>query len=85
MNETFWTLLGNSAHWEFEIFLMILFDGVIGLIIWPQIKHLLKDHKQFHNEPTTIIKTTKDRKHIQDKRARNKLHRIHKGNTTRDN
>ena len=84
MNETFWTLLGNSAHWEFEIFLMILFDGVIGLIIWPQIKHLLKDHKKFH-ESTTTIKDTKDRKHIRNKRKRNKLRRIHKGNSTRDN
>ena len=30
MHETFWTLLRDKAHWEFEIFLMFLFDGVLG-------------------------------------------------------
>ena len=25
--ETFWTLLHDKGHWEFEIFLMLLFDG----------------------------------------------------------
>lgn len=40
--ETFWTLLHDTAHWEFEIFLMILFDGLIGYVgfklLWPRIK-----------------------------------------------
>lgn len=26
MHETFWTLLRDKAHWEFEIFLMVVFD-----------------------------------------------------------
>ena len=42
--ETFWSLLHNAAHWEFEIFLMILFDGVIGLLLWPFIKKHWKHH-----------------------------------------
>jgi hypothetical protein len=41
MHETFWTLLRDSAHWEFEIFLMILFDLVIGGLAWPLIKKYL--------------------------------------------
>ena len=31
--ETFWFLLHNAAHWEIEIFLMVLFDGLIGALI----------------------------------------------------
>jgi hypothetical protein len=26
VHETFWTLLRDHAHWEFEMFLMLLFD-----------------------------------------------------------
>lgn len=44
MHETFWTLLGDIAHWEFEIFLMVLFDGIIGAILWPFIKQHVKHH-----------------------------------------
>ncbi len=42
--ETFWTLLHDRAHWEFEIFLMLLFDGVIGAILWP----FLRSHWRHH-------------------------------------
>jgi len=42
--ETFGQLLRNPAHWEFEIFLMLLFDVLIGALVWPQIqKHIHKD------------------------------------------
>jgi len=49
--ETFWTLLHDKAHWEFEIFLMVLFDGVIGALLWPTIKkhwnhHIARDKKE---------------------------------------
>jgi len=48
--ETFWTLLHDAAHWEFEIFLMLLFDGLLGCIIWPFIRrhwshHIRRDEK----------------------------------------
>ena len=43
--ETFWTLLGDSAHWEFELFLVFLFDVLIGLLIWPWIKKFIIHHK----------------------------------------
>ena len=47
-SETFWTLLRDRAHWEFELFLMVLFDGVVGALLWPFIKrhwdhHLSRD------------------------------------------
>ena len=49
--ETFWSLLHDVAHWEFEIFLMLLFDGFIGALLWPFIKkhithHLERDKKE---------------------------------------
>ncbi len=44
MHETFWTLLRDKAHWEFEIFLMILFDLIIGGLAWP----FLKKHWAHH-------------------------------------
>ena len=44
MNETFWTLLRNAAHWEFEIFLMLLFDGIIVGLCWP----FARKHWQHH-------------------------------------
>lgn len=44
MHETFWTLLRDSAHWEFELFLMLLFDGVIFGICWPFLRKHWKHH-----------------------------------------
>jgi hypothetical protein len=38
MHETFWTLLGDPAHWLFELFLMLLFDGLIFGLAWPFIR-----------------------------------------------
>jgi hypothetical protein len=45
MHETFLTLLKDPAHWEFEIFLIVLFDGLLGLIIWPKIKNFMKHYQ----------------------------------------
>jgi hypothetical protein len=40
-DETFWELFKSVGHWEFELFLMILFDFVIGYVVW---QRLLKPH-----------------------------------------
>ena len=52
--ETFWTLLHDAAHWEFEIFLMLIFDVVIGALLWPFVKkhydhHIARDKKEATN------------------------------------
>lgn len=42
-HETFWTLLRDSAHWEFELFLMLLVDFVLLGVAWPFVKrHYLR-------------------------------------------
>jgi hypothetical protein len=48
--ETFWTLLGNAAHWQFELFLMILFDVVIGAIAWPFVKRQWQTRERKRHE-----------------------------------
>ncbi len=50
-DETFWTLLRSVGHWEFEIFLMLLFDGIIGAVLWPIVKkhwvhHIDRDKRE---------------------------------------
>ena len=52
--ETFWTLLHDKAHWEFELFLIAVFDGVIGAILWPFIRkhwnhHIARDKQEGNN------------------------------------
>ena len=44
-HETFFTLLSDKAHWEFELFLIFLFDVLIGLLVWPWIRKFVIHHK----------------------------------------
>jgi hypothetical protein len=44
MHETFWDLVRSPGHWAFEFFLMVLFDVVLGAIIWPLVKKHWKHH-----------------------------------------
>ena len=52
--ETFWTLLRDPAHWQFEMFLIFLFDVLIGVLIWPQIKRWLNHHKKDDDKLTEL-------------------------------
>lgn len=48
--ETFWGLLHDAAHWEFELLVgfleMLVFDVIVGLLLWP----CIKSHWQRHLE-----------------------------------
>ena len=46
--ESFFDLVRDPAHWEFEILLIVIFDVIIGLIIWPFIQKALVHHKSDH-------------------------------------
>lgn len=38
--ETFWTLLHNAAHWQFELFLLVLVDGLLLGLFLPKLLQL---------------------------------------------
>lgn len=44
-HETFWTLFTSLPHWEFEIFLMFVFDVLVGILIWPAVRRSMTHHK----------------------------------------
>ncbi len=46
--ESFLDLLKDPAHWEFEIFLILIFDVLLGAIIWPFARGGLRHHKSDH-------------------------------------
>jgi hypothetical protein len=51
--ETLMSLFKSVAHWEFELLLMVLFDGLIGAVMWPFVKkhlqhHLARDKREGH-------------------------------------
>lgn len=54
-HETFWTLLHDGAHWEFELFLIFVFDVLISLIIWPFLKNRIYDNNPHHKSDDAKI------------------------------
>lgn len=44
-HETFWSLVKSLPHWEFELLLMALFDGLLGAIILPWWKRAHTHHQ----------------------------------------
>lgn len=44
LGETYWELMTNWPHWAFEITLMVIFDGLIGMAAIPLFKRWLKNH-----------------------------------------
>jgi hypothetical protein len=64
-SETFWSLLHDPAHWTFEVFLMVVFDGLIGALLWPHIKRWLKQHhhqeEAEHGEQQRAIEDLRER------------------------
>lgn len=49
--ETFSSLLRDSAHWQFEIFVNIVFDGVVMGLVWPFLRrhwghHIDRDKRE---------------------------------------
>ena len=43
--ETFFTLLRDPAHWQFELLLIFIFDVLIGVLIWPWFRKFIIHHK----------------------------------------
>jgi membrane protein implicated in regulation of membrane protease activity len=62
MMETFIDLLKDPAHWEFEIFLIIIFDVIVGLVVWPFVQKALTHHKSDHERLEDLEKEVKSLK-----------------------
>jgi hypothetical protein len=63
-HETFFTLLKSGAHWQFELFLMFIFDVVIGIILWPPIVRFFKHHRGDDEKIAKLEKEVKELKEI---------------------
>jgi len=68
-SESLWTLLRSAAHWEFELILMLVFDGLIIGICWPfAIKHwrhhIDRDRQDQRQWAAKVGKTTEDKSHV---------------------
>jgi len=44
--ETFFTLLKDPAHWEFELFLIFVFDVVLGTLLLPWFRKATNHHEK---------------------------------------
>jgi hypothetical protein len=44
--ETFWSLLRDRAHWEFELFVNLVFDGLVCGVVFPFAKKHIVHHLQ---------------------------------------
>lgn len=44
LSETYIELLKDPAHWAFEITLIVIFDVLLGMVLWPFAKKWLKNH-----------------------------------------
>ena len=42
--ETFLELLTDPKHWGLEIVIMVVFDGLVGAILWPFAKRYWQRH-----------------------------------------
>jgi uncharacterized protein YlxW (UPF0749 family) len=56
MDETFWTLLHDLPHWEFELFVSVVFMLVEGLIFWPLVRKAFKHHQVDDQDIVTLKK-----------------------------
>ncbi len=64
--ETFFDLLKDPAHWEFELFLIVIFDIIVGIFIWPFVQKALTHHKSDHERLEDLEREVKALKEKQN-------------------
>jgi hypothetical protein len=55
-HETFFQLVRDPAHWELELFIMLIFDVLIGAVLWPKLKKFRKHHQSDDDRVATLEK-----------------------------
>jgi len=73
LGETFWMLLRDPAHWEFELFLMLVFDVLIGAVLWGRFikPHIHRDDELLRQAILEHLHADLDREsEMEDKAAR---------------
>lgn len=68
-HETFWTLFFDASHWEFELFLMFIFDVVLGLLVWPWVRQAFIHHEGDDDKLAALerkVKALQDKLGIKD-------------------
>lgn len=63
--QEFLHLVKDPAHWYFELMLIIIFDVIIGLLIWPFIQKALIHHKSDHERLEDLEREVKHLKETQ--------------------
>lgn len=58
-HETFWSLLKDPAHWEFEIFLMLMIDGLLGAVLLPRFRQWVNHHRSDDDQLADLQKQVK--------------------------
>jgi hypothetical protein len=43
-HETLWGLLTDPKHWALELVIMVVFDGLVGMMMWPIAKRWWGKH-----------------------------------------
>jgi hypothetical protein len=60
--ETYLSLLKDTNHWAFELTLMLLFDVLIGALVWPYItRHIHRDVASAETHDHELIEQLKNR------------------------
>jgi len=68
LSESFFQLLQSPGHWLFEMFLMVLFDGLVGYFAWPRIKrHFHRDIDVEHGHEQKIAGRVQDLEDLMEK------------------
>lgn len=63
-HETFLSLVCDPNHWLFELMLMALFDGLVGMILWPCFRRFALHHRKDDNKVAVLEQQVKEMRAI---------------------
>jgi hypothetical protein len=63
-HETFMSLLMDPAHWCFELFLIFIFDGLVGMVVWPCFRRFALHHRKDDNKVAVLEQQVKEMRAI---------------------